>query len=466
VEQEHLLLSYFPAFSRKAALLFPWLLLHGCQSETLVVSIPFEPEHKSAVVAVELRDSVDLYSVDAATRNAQPVLRSIEDWNEEDPIALQVVRYEQSLEELRLPGPGSLISASFGRTLSVEEVLERKVDGSGLGSWSATMRWPDAFRDFRYGDPCRRVGAAWREPLPSDVVRFAGLIPRPDRTAIFVGRSITDRPIFFRITTAGAERLSLNFDRRAAYAFLGNDQRIYLMGGDTHPVIHAGDPETGFTVVTETTTPEGSWPHWSVMTESGVIFGIGPAGELYRIDGDDWRIAHRFPVVEFNDSAYVTAAGPEELYLIDPDGYGLHHYLDGAVTTEATEIDAELSARVDRLTVVKHLPEVGTFAGTDEGSVLQRGADGRWRVIQTALIIGREVWTLEAIDRGLLVGGFYGILDQFYPETGFCEEARFRYGNDLALQFLAPVDGGLAVVGFRLVSDGVRELFLAALTLQ
>jgi hypothetical protein len=438
----------------------------ACEAQRLVVQIPFEPEHRSAVLAVELRGELGLYSIDAEMRNAQPVLRSIEDWNEEDPIALQVVRYEQTLEEMRLPGPGTLTPASFGRTLAIADVLERTVDAEGLGAWTKSERWPDAFRDFRYGDPCRRVGASFREPLPSDVVRFAGLIPRSDGAAIFVGRSITDRPIFFRITTAGFERLSFVFDRRAPYAFLGNDGRIYLMGGDAHPVIHAGDVESGFAVVSETTAIEGSWPHWSLMTESGVIFGMGPAGELYRIEGNEWRVAHRFPLVELNDSASLTAAGPEELYVVDPDGYGLHHYVNGVVTTEPTEIDGDLAARVDRLTVVKHLPGVGTFAGSDEGTVLRRDPDGRWRVIQTALIIGREVWTLEAIDRGLLVGGFYGILDQFYPETGFCEDARFRYGNDLALQLLAPIDGGVAVVGFRLVSDGVRELFLAALTVQ
>src|SRR5688500_14534955 len=96
--------------------------IFACDSQRLVVQIPFEEEHRAAVVAVELRGSVSLYSVDASMRNAQPVLRSIEDWNDEDPIALQVVRYRESLEELRLPGPGSLTSASFGRTLSVQEI--------------------------------------------------------------------------------------------------------------------------------------------------------------------------------------------------------------------------------------------------------------------------------------------------------------------------------------------------------
>jgi hypothetical protein len=438
----------------------------GCGAKTVVVQVPFEERHLSAVVSVEHRGDVNLYAVDTASRNMQPILRSIEDWNDEDPIGLRMVRYEQTLEEIGLPGPGKLTPATFGRSLSIGEVLERTVDENGLGEWTASSNWPDVFRDFRFGDPCRPIQAAFRDPTPSDVVRFAGVIPRPDGTAIFVARTAFERPIFFRVTTAGAERLDVTFDHRVSFAFLGNDQRIYLMGGDANPMIYAGDPDSGFGTFTETPAPQGSWPHWSVMTESGVIFAAGPSGEIYRIQGSEWALAHRFAVQEFNQSVSLTAVGPEELYVVDPDGYSLNHYFDGEVTAEQTEIDAELAAHTDRLTVVKHVAGVGTFAGTNEGIVLRRDPDGRWRLIQNSLVLGREIWAIEKFDGGVLIGGFYGILDQFYPDTGFCEDTRFRGGNDLSLQQLALIDGGIAMTGYRLVSEGVQELFVGALTLE
>ncbi len=441
------------------------VLLAACRGEDVLVQIPFEAEHRSAVVAIDHRGDVKLYSIDAARRNEQPVLQSIEGWDDQDPIVLDVSRYTETLDELGLAGPGQLFSATFGRKLPQREILERTLDQSGVGDWKESDRWPDVFADFRFGDPCRAVSAGWRMPLPADVVRIAGLVPRPDGTAMFVGRNVLERPIFFRMTTAGFERLEYAFDHRGAFAFPGIDGNIYLMGGDLNPVIYAGDPENGFRTVTETSSTAlgGSWPHWSVMTESGVIFSVGPFGELYRIEGDDWSIVHRFPLVVYNDSATLTAAGPEELYVIDPDGYAIHHYVDGVVTTEQTEIDGDLVNHTDQLLVVKSIPGIGVFAASNEGTILQRGADARWRIIQTAIIIGREIWAIEPFHEGILVGGFYGVLDQFYPDTGFCEETRFRYGNTLALELLAPIDGGIAVGGFELVSENTRELFIAAL---
>src|SRR5687768_12656223 len=79
--------------SRASRAHFVALLLQltaGCNEQTLVVQIPFEEQHRSAMVAVEYRDEVQLFSVDEAARNDTPILRSIEGWDDEDPIALSV----------------------------------------------------------------------------------------------------------------------------------------------------------------------------------------------------------------------------------------------------------------------------------------------------------------------------------------------------------------------------------------
>jgi hypothetical protein len=439
----------------------------ACAKETLVVvQVPFEAEHQAAVVAVEYRGEVQLFSVDASQRNEEPILRSIEGWDEEDPISLSVSLYRESLAEMGVPGPGPLLSSSFGRSLRRGEVRERTLDQSGYGDWAATDRWPPAFAGFRYGDPCRSIDARWLESTPTEVVRFAGLVPRPDGSVLFVGRTAFDRPRFYRLTGAGPERLPLELDLRTPYAFPGNDGRVWLMGGDFHPVVYAGEPETGFSAVTETSTPAaGAWPHWSVMTPEGVIFSLSPTGELYRIEGARWEVVHRFTVVAFGNHAALSVIGEEDLFVIDPDGFALFRYTNGTVTTEPTEIDNDLSAASDRLLAVAAIPDVGMFAASDAGSVLERGEDGRWRVIQQPLILGREVWALEPIEGGVLVGGFYGVIDQFYPETGFCEERRFRYGNDLSLTLLETMEGGLAVAGFRLTAEG-QELFFGALAVE
>jgi hypothetical protein len=440
-------------------------LLGACSADALVVQIPFEARHRSAVVSLEYGGETRLYAVDAATRDMTPILRSIEGWDE-GPIHLLVSYYESSLAELELPGTGALESTDFGRSLARGELLERTVTGEALGEWAPTDRWPEVLAAFRYGDECRTLGARWRMPMPAEVVRWAGLISRPDGSALFVARTAAERPLFYRIDRDGLTRIDSTFDRRATHAFLGNDGRIWMMGGDFPggPALYVGDPATGFALTTQWTDAP-AYPHWSQMASDGVVYSIASSGQLVRIEDGDWTVVHTFPLEVFGNQAALSIAAPGDVFIIDPDGFGVRHLRDGAVTTEATEIDADFANESDRLLSIEHIAGLGTFAGSDGGTILERGDDARWRVIQTPLLIGREIYDILPFNGGAMFAGFYGIVDQFYRRTGFCENTRFRYGNDLQIELMAPIEGGFAVIGQQVVTPEMKLGFVATFDL-
>jgi hypothetical protein len=113
-------------------------------------------------------------------------------------------------------------------------------------------------------------------------------------------------------------------------------------------------------------------------------------------------------------------------------------YRQGAVALEP------ISEAGAGITTLKDVPGYGLMAGLLGGLIYQH--DGaRWRLLGDSGI-ALDVYSLAAIEGGLLVGGAFGYLGEYYPDEGFCPPAAMPLVRQ-DIQYILPARERVLITG-------------------
>ena len=90
----------------------------------------------------------------------------------------------------------------------------------------------------------------------------------------------------------------------------------------------------------------------------------------------------------------------------------------------------------------------------------KRGLEG-WDDFPGLMLLEHPIWTFVPYKDGMLVGGGFGTVDQYYPEFGLCETS--FVGGDVGANRLLVVEGGVFVIGIQDLSTGEQVVYAGAL---
>lgn len=440
-----------------------FLGLHlGCSEPVIIAQIPFESPDVSAVAAVVSKGTTRYFGIDEEFRQMQPILRSIEG---EAPIEIHVLYYERPLADLDLSS-GALYSDAEGDILPpAVRALSAVIEGSEAVAWSMPAERPPAFREFKRvpKSPCR--------PFSAD---GPSLELDPQETAL---NFVSDADgVLWLVTTkggfqeGGVRRVEVNglgpalpmpVGFRATAAVGTATGELFVAGGRGRDLeLLRGVPGETLTTATTTSGFSSDWPKHMVVgaTEAGdeAIYMLAASGKVTEYAAGTLAL--------LSDQAGNGSLGglawvqPGELLVLSPDGQRILRYSEGLLPAEPTALDGGLLGGSDELVSIAHMPGFGTFAGTETGFLLER-RDREWSVAQSDTIVGATIEAIIPYRGGALVAGRYGIVDQIYEGTDYCEP-RIFLGNDVTVEKVFVHAGRPVVVARRSVPGMARRYFV------
>nr|WP_298057693.1 hypothetical protein [uncultured Halomonas sp.] len=183
------------------------------------------------------------------------------------------------------------------------------------------------------------------------------------------------------------------------------------------------------------------------------LIAVGWMGSVLHFDGTEWQ-QRRGGVVDDN-GRFAACAENTPLFAIDGNANGQAWAVgdDGMILHfDGSEWAIEPTPTQINLRAVVCSPKGTVYAAGGEGTVLQRGLDGRWVALDCPLGSGFQAMLLMDDDELLLAGGRY-----FVDAAGFRGElVRYREGRFQALTFNTPMPrlrslkaykGGVLIVG-------------------
>jgi hypothetical protein len=434
----------------------------ACTREPLIVSIPFDVMDEAAIVVVEQGTNSTAFAIDATKRDRAPVLERIEDFDGDPELHLTAFLFERTLDELALD-PGEIAPVPQDRRstkpMGMREIRETTIDKAGASAWESIASPTGAAELLRIPlpKPCR--GIQFDRFAFEDEEYLAGIVRKNDTTAIaLVYSGQLGEGVFYQVTFDGVTKLPLTLPGFSPREIMrGDNGLIYISGGDVFsrdPQIYRGDFDTGF----ERIVPDGfmlpyGWVFSMVTPPAGSddpaeLYAITEWGQLLRFEGNQWHELGRLELA--GAEGLVAYAGRDDIYAIAPDGSGLFHYSDGALREEQTPVTPDLKSELDSLTGLANVPGYGLYAGADKGAILHRVAGGWTQVNEEALIAEISIRSFARLPSGgLVIGGGYGALIQYWDSWGLCDDPEDVYfvSNTASVNNLVEVPGGLFAAG-------------------
>ncbi len=451
--------------------LWPALFCLGCASDLIVVGVPFEAEDRFAVVTIQQGEALEVFSVDAEQRNAQPLLDSIESFSGAPPLQLYAVYYDRALDEEGFPnGPVSLTPEGVGLPQMPRRALRTRVTQSGEDGWVGISEspLPEPLASLRFDGeaPCRSFEVISEVTIPLDAGFPVALLSSDEASSIVVLQdSLVTR--FIGVRGASLQALDGTVQMRAQGAVLDAEGQMWIFGGHTDigaMVVRGSRSDGPFeTVMQDPQRGSFGWPVDGIWAADD-----GPEGRFYGVDRRGALVAARpgdLSFVELAPRRFASSTGepamawlgPDEVLYADPLGAQIFRYQGGRVTEEPHPLEESFRIAADRIFRYANIPGIGVFAGTQSGTVLRR-VEGEWNVLLDPVLVDSATRAFVDYDQGLLIGGRYGVIQQVLPGGELCPDNTFL-GNDLAITRVArdrENASRLQFLGRRSLQDGSR----------
>ncbi|MCA9550449.1 MAG: hypothetical protein KC933_10470 [Myxococcales bacterium] len=436
---------------------FALATLCGCSPEPLVLQVPFEAGDEAAVIAVEGSGVHEVYALDAADRDAQPILRSIEGWRSGRALEVTALFYSRPLARLEIP-PGLLVSDRNGRRALPAATRARRValeDPEEI-AWSEASTLPPLLADLRLSDAsavCATVTRTDRDLGVGDAVPVgvihdgAGgfvvvLASGPERRVRVVDRfgtrtsTVVELPAGFVPLTA--------VDGGGGWIFLGGG----VPGGDAQVLALGPSMEV---LAAAPAASEDAWPRALVRVAGRDVYALSGDGALSRL-----ALGAFAPVLQLAPGARgALAADGDVLWVVAPDAREVFRVVDGVPTLIPTELDPNFQSGRDELTTVAVIPGGGTYLGTELGALMVLEGSV-FRVAALPTLAASTVRALAPFAGGMAVAG-RAVVEQYHPGRGFCDDPALL-GINTEATHAAALDAG-AGAGASVVVVGLEDIF-------
>lgn len=428
--------------------------LPGCGDSDLFLGIPFVEGDEAAIIALEGEDGLAVFarSVGADDRIEHQLDLGA------DAGSATVLFYSAPLAALGVEA-GRLQDDPAGMLLpDFDHAARALIDGAGVGDWTPIERLEPDLATFRVPavTRCRNLVSRMAEDVDEEGWYGSALTRIDDGRALLLSAKSggSERRLYEVSANGAVERLSLDLpDFRIDAVSTSRDGRLVLAGLTTAEVqIRIGRLETGFEVasrrplrgirdepdkiaVASDDEPEGTV--YALTRYSSVMrFEPGRAGEVL-VEGGSYG----------NDGA-IAPLDRRTLLFSPQSGASIMRYAGGVVEREPTEVDRRLDNLEEEVWTI-YAGSTPALAATNRGTVLQRRA-GAWAVVgSTALEVTARV--LVPFGDGVLIGGGLGLVQQYEPGVGLCQE--LLLGRGYVVQGLVPLGDVILVAGYREVTD-------------
>jgi hypothetical protein len=373
----------------------------ACAPSVEVVIVPVRDDASAMIVAEVGGDEVALHAIDLGRRPRYVTLRP------RAGASLFVLDYGTCLAGLDLAG-GLVPIASPGRPLPTPDHV-RAPSGEG---WAEVPIPGELAALSIAGDPslppeCVPLeSTSWTLSVDSGQPQLAVALSEDE---VFFGFTSGQ---FFRFGPSGLEPLVEIPRSSPARAAARWRDRIFTIG-DGGRVAEAG-LDLSFTV--SSTLPDRTagrrWMDASRGDAELELFTASDQGHLARFFAGSWtEIGSRG-----GDTGHagVIWLGEDEAIFVGFSGQDVLHYAEGRFDLEALP---EISA-IDLPLSATFIEGIGPLVGTQLGVIYVRGSTG-WRVYQR-LEVNESVLKIAPIDRGVLVAGRFGFVQQYHPGVGAC----------------------------------------------
>jgi hypothetical protein len=451
----------------------------ACAPDPIRVDVPFVATDRSAVVVVEQGPIANAYAIDAQKRDEMPVLERIENFSGEPSIRVTAFLFAETLASLGLvagplePVPEKIRSTELS---GMREISELTIAKNGAGAWQTIERANGAASMLRIPvpKPCKSVMFT-RSDL-NDEPYFAGMVPLTSTSALALVHGDIDarEGTFYELSATRAEKLDLTIpDFTPRQMMLARDGTIYISGGNiltAQGELWAGDLRRGFQRV----TPDGAvipfgWV-WAMETpyddqDPATFYALTEYGQLLRFEDNRWTTLASITPTPFGGDAALVVNGRDDLYAISPNGRALFRYRDQMLIEEDTPVSPDLRNERDKLTGLGRAPDYGVFVGSDKGYFMERHVDGWRQVNEKALIAEISIRAFAQLPSGgLLIGGGYGAIVQYYRTWGLCDDPEtgdvYYVSNRASVNRLLPMPGGLFLGGVENTTQTDRIIYL------
>ena len=433
----------------------------ACAPGPVIIQVPFEDGDQAAVVAVVAGGTTEIFALDAADRDEQPILRSISGWRPEERVEVHALLYPDRLAALDVPAGRLTTDPDGDRALpDATRTLSAVLSGSDEVRWEAADRRPPALEALRLASntPCVRMGADPERLVTADDERIVGLVQdAADRRWVAL-RAGADEHLRFREVRGAAlgDAVDVDLGMRPQVALHDADGHIYVGGGQYggEAQVFRGGPAQGFTRVAGVPDRLSSgWPQHLALADDGAVYALGRDGRVSRFEAGGVTVVAELGAE--GDQGGLAWIGPDDLWALRPDGRAITRLTGGVARPVVTAVDQAVQELRDRLETLAVVPGLGTFIGTDGGVLLR--LEGRAFVVAEAnTLIDSTLEAMVPFGAGMLVVGRYGIVDQYYDGLGYCVDQRVFVGMNTTLRYAVVTPTEVVVAGEERLPDRLR----------
>lgn len=394
--------------------------------ETLLRGPAFDGARALVVFSVPAEGEANAWAFEAPLSSPQvvPLAAQSELYALASGCDLSVLNLGPGKVELAVgPGTALPVGDTFHRWLGADleaaplvwsELESRRVD-EGLRLAAPRRDWCAEAEDTVGGTIDLR-GPDLDDPLTGVNPAFA-LQLGPDEVLVALRNGTGDRFAYFRVTSAGPERLELSLPVPMG-GFVAADGEWWIVAGQKRQLFR-GRPEVGFTA-------QGSTRAIALNTQQVWIDGAPDGSELIVLGGDGvaeryqqgrWSELGRFePFLDYYWGSVLWLGPGEALFTTGLNGQVAYQKRD-----QLTMIDPPTADRI--FTLARH-PSLGILAGTEGGDIFRLTLPTVWTP-HGAAVLPNSILGIAPLGDGLITTGLDNGLAIFHPRIGYCGMGTF-----------------------------------------
>ena len=403
---------------RVAAIALLPLLACAEAASPLWVGFPPTQDANSMMLAYETGDAVEVVAI-ALEPGADPApIRVSLDPGSEQPLRLQALLYATDLDTLGVPAGPLPREPSTEQTRAIpqpDRIYAAEIDGAGEVSWTRAGALSAALDDVRIPSLSYAGCVQWRTSVVSLTtggrVEFA---VGTNNGGLLVG---TDDGTLALVTvgTVKAVPRPVGITRfLGAYHDVVSGEHYF---GAEYGRLWRGTVTDRVEVVALPPSPHGGILRWidgGPAADGGgtEIFTLSRSGDFSRFAEGSWKRLHKFTGPGgLPRLGGVARIGPGEAVAVWSFTDEVVRTIDKRAWTEPTPTRQGITAAVNT-------PSMGPVLATANGEILAYGAGG-WTQIGDAAVAS-WIYSLMPYGTGFILGGAFGLLQQYTPEDGFC----------------------------------------------
>ena len=433
------------------------LALAACDGSSFSLGLPSIDTDRAAVIAFS-GTSIEAHAFEPGT--GAKLETEIDLDAQGDEVTATVLFYSTALSSLGLT-PGPIEEDPAGRPFPMfEEAFETKIDSGGAGDWSPIGELDPALAAFRI--PSVSACKTFQPRTIDDVLALGdyglSLVAVDDDRALFLtARNFSERQ-FYLVSREGTvipfaldtgdfrpDALTRTRDGRIAMAGRGLDGTELWLGDPTGGFAKVSELESAFSSVSQIVPGSSEEP-------AGTIYAITTGADVIRFD--EGASAEQLENEVSSGSTSLAVLGPNDVLFTT--GNRILWHADGPAQEEPTAIDERLDMGDTRIWSIG-ARDGFAIAGTSTGEILERN-DGRWSVVGTT-ILEVSARAILPFGDGLIAVGHYGLLQEYYPDSGLCPG--LLLGRDYDIVGVVPAGDLLIAAGSRVLPDGERTPMIA-----